>query len=94
MALQHKPKLRVYRELKQEIGFQKYLEYVKGAPSTLFLHVCSVQVTNGLFEELGRHAKGGGPQGCPNYEACKESVEHVLFECAVYDFQGLSFGTI
>ena len=33
---------------------------------------------------LGRHAKGGGSQKCPNCEACKESVEHLLFECAVY----------
>ena len=23
--------------------------------------------------------------------ACKESVEHVLFECALYDSQGLNF---
>ena len=37
MGLQHKPKLRVYRELTREIGFEKYLEYVKEAPSRLFL---------------------------------------------------------
>ena len=37
MALQHKSKLQVYRELKREIWFEEYLEYVKGAPSTLFL---------------------------------------------------------
>ena len=36
MALQHTSKLRDYRELKQQIGFEKYLEYVKGAPSILF----------------------------------------------------------
>ena len=29
MALQHKSKIQVYRELKQEIGFEEYLEYVK-----------------------------------------------------------------
>ena len=29
MALQHKSKLRVYRELKPEVGFEEYLEYVK-----------------------------------------------------------------
>ena len=39
MALQHKSKLRVYRELKHEIGFVKYLEYVKKAPSRLFFKV-------------------------------------------------------
>ena len=37
MALQHKSKLQVHRELKPEIGFEEYLEYVNGAPSRLFL---------------------------------------------------------
>ena len=36
MALQHKSKLRDYRELKWEIGFEEYLEHVKEAPSRLF----------------------------------------------------------
>ena len=40
--------------------------------------------------ELGRHASKGGSQECPNCEALKESVEHVLFECFC-DFQGQSF---
>ena len=35
-ALQHKSKLRVYRELKREIRFEEHLEYVKEAPSRLF----------------------------------------------------------
>ena len=35
MAIQHKSKLRVYRALKQEIGFEEYLKYVKEAPSRL-----------------------------------------------------------
>ena len=56
MTLQYKSKLRVYRELKQEIGFEEYLEYVKGAPSRLFLKFRSG--THGLFEELGRYEKG------------------------------------
>ena len=43
--------------------------------------------TNGLFEELGRLAKGVGSQECPNCGACRKSVEHVLFECASYDSQ-------
>ena len=47
--------------------------------------------THGLFEELGKHDKGGGPQECANCGACKESVEHVLFECASYDSQRLDF---
>ena len=89
MALQDKSKLQVYRELKWEIGFVQYLEYVKGAPSRLVFKFCSG--THGLFEELGRHANGGGPRECPNCGACKESVEHALFECASYDSQGLIF---
>ena len=44
-----------------------------------------------MFEELGRHDKGGGSQECPNCEVCKESVEHVPFECASYDPQRLDF---
>ena len=38
--------------------------------------------THGLLEELGRHDKMCGSQKCPNCGACKESLEHVLFECA------------
>ena len=36
VALQHKFKLHLYRELKQEVGPEEYLEFVKGAPSRLF----------------------------------------------------------
>ena len=57
MALQHKSKLQVYRELKWEVGFEKYLEYVDGAPSRMFLKFHFG--THGLFEDLGRDAKGG-----------------------------------
>ena len=53
------------------------LRYVKGLPSRLFFKFCSG--THGLFEELGRHAKRGGSQECPNCGAWKESVEHVLY---------------
>ena len=52
MALQHKSKLQLYRELKREIGFEEYLEYVKEALSRLFFKFRSG--THGLFEELGR----------------------------------------
>ena len=69
--------------------FEEYLEYVKGAPSRLFLKFRSG--THGLFEELGRHDKGAGSQECSNCRACKESVEHVLFESASYDSQRLDF---
>ena len=89
MALQHKSKLRIYKELKQEVGFKDYLEYVKGAPSRLFFKFRSG--THGLFEELGRHVNRGGSQECPNCGACKESVEHVLFECTAYDSQRQTF---
>ena len=40
---------------------------------------------------MDRHAKRGGSQECPNGGACKESVEHVLFECASYGSQRQNF---
>ena len=58
MAFRHKSKLRVNKELKRGVGFEEYLRYVKGPPSRLFLKFRSG--TRGLFEELGRHAKGVG----------------------------------
>ena len=85
IALQHKSKLRLYRELRREDGLEEYLNYLKGAPARLFFKFRSG--THGLFEELGRHAKKGRSQECPNCGAGKESVEHVLFECASYDSQ-------
>ena len=39
MALQHGSKVCIYRELKREVGFEEYLEYVKRAPTRLFLKV-------------------------------------------------------
>ena len=39
-------------------------------------------------------SKRGGSQECPNCGACKESVEHVLSECASYDSQRQLFWTI
>ena len=92
MGLKHKPKWWVYRELKQEIGFEEYSKYVKGAPSRLFLMFRLG--THGLVEELSRHAKGDGSRECPNYGACKELVEHVLFVHASYNSQTLIFWTI
>ena len=41
----------------------------------MLFKVCSY--THGHFEELDRHAKGGGSQQCPHYGACRELVEHV-----------------
>ena len=91
MALQHKSKLHIYRELKWQFGFEKYLEYVKGTLLDCF---------NILFgypwavEELHRHANNrGGPQECPNCGACKELVEHVLVEYASYNSQRQSLWT-
>ena len=49
-----------FRELKHEVGFEEYLEYVKGMASRLFLKLCLG--THRLFEELGRHAGRGGSQ--------------------------------
>ena len=69
----------------------EYLEYVTGAPSGMFLNFRLG--THGLFEELGRHAKGDRSQECPDCGAYKESVEHVLFQCASSDSQRLVFWT-
>ena len=85
MALRDKSKLRVYKESKLRVGFEEYLKYVKEP-----LLDCFLKVPFGyhwLFEEWGRHAKRGGSQECPNCGAWKESVEHVLFQCASYDSQ-------
>ena len=86
-ALQHN--LCVYKKLKCGVGFEEHLKHVKGPSSRLLFEFCPG--THGLFEELGRHAMGGGSQECRNCEACKESVEHVLFECALYDSQRQNF---
>ena len=61
MALQCKLKLCVYKELKHGVGFEDYLKHVKGPSSRLLFKFCSG--THGLFEELGRHAKGGRVSG-------------------------------
>ena len=38
VALKHTSKLRLYRELKQHVVPEGYLEFVKGAPSRLFFN--------------------------------------------------------
>ena len=78
MDIQHKSQLHVYRELKQEVGVEEYLDTINRAPSR-FLKFCSSSY--GLFEECGKHADMGASQECLNCGSCKESVEHVLFEC-------------
>ena len=50
--------------------------------------------THGLFEKLGRHAKVGGSQECPNCGPCKELIEHVVLKCASYGSQREILGTI
>ena len=57
LHVQHKLKLLVYNELKCGVGFEEYLQHVKGPSSRLLLKFRSG--THGLFEELDRHAKGG-----------------------------------
>ena len=72
----------MYRELKWEVEFEEYLKYLNGALIELFLKFCLG--TYGLFQEsLGWHAGGDESKQCCNCEACKESVEHVLFMCIV-----------
>ena len=87
VAFQHKSKVHIYmyKELKQEVGCEDYLHYVKGVPSSLFAKFCSG--THGLFDELGRLANRGGSQQCPNCGAYKELVEHFLFARTSYDSQ-------
>ena len=50
LALQCKSKLCFYRELKQDVGFEEYLEFVKVGHSRLFFKFHSG--TYGLFKEL------------------------------------------
>ena len=45
------------KELKRGVGSGEYLKLVKGPSSRLFVKFSSG--THGVFEELGRHAKGG-----------------------------------
>ena len=78
--------------MKWEVGFNECLEYVKRAPSRLFLRFHLGM--HRMFEELGRHAKGSGSQECPNCGACKELVEYVLSKRASYDSQKIIFWTI
>ena len=59
------------------------MQHVKRSSSRLFFKFRSG--THRPFEELGRHTKGDGSQEFPNCEACRESVEPVLFECASFD---------
>ena len=79
----------MYRELKKEVGFEEYLEYVKGTYAMLFFKPCFD--THDLLEELCRQGNRGKSQECPNGGALKELVEHVLFECVSYDFQKQKF---
>ena len=73
--------------MKQENGFEDYVEYLKGTPSRL---VCKFRSdTHVLIEELDRNDRVVWSQVCPNCGACKESVEHVHFECTSYDSQRL-----
>ena len=67
------------------------LEYVKRAPSRLLLKFRSG--THGLFEELGRHAKGGSHK-CRNCGACKESVSFGLFEGSPSSIEAFIHGSI
>ena len=64
------------------VGLDEHLKFVNKPPSRVILKFHSG--THEGFEELGRHANRGtgGFQEFPNCMACKESVEHLLFECA------------
>ena len=84
MGLEHKSELRLYRELKKEVGFEKYLQYVKGANARLFLKFCwepmdFLRSWVGLLVGMGhRNVLTVGPLKSP-------LSMHVLFDCASYD---------
>ena len=65
----------MYRELKGEIEFEGCLKYVQGALLRSFYKFHSG--THGLFEYLSQHAGGDGSQDYHNWEAGKDSPEHV-----------------
>ena len=58
MALVHKSKLRVYKELKRGVGLEEYLRYVKGPPSRLFLS--SIRVPMGFLRNWVGMLRGVG----------------------------------
>ena len=86
IPVQHKSQwcIYMYKELKQDVGFKKHLQYAESIFQIVFLVHSG---TYRLFEELGRHANTCrcGSDECPNCGACKELVEHVLFEYTSYD---------
>ena len=59
MALRHKSKLCVYKELKRGVEFEEYLKYVKGPPSRLFL-LNSVRVPMGFLKNWVGMLRGVG----------------------------------
>ena len=59
MASQRQSKLRVYKEMKWEVGFKDYSKYVKRASSTVF---CVSFWYSWVFKELGRDAKSSRSQ--------------------------------
>ena len=58
MALRHKSKLRVYKELKRGVGLREYLRYVKGPLLDCFL--TSVRVPMGFLRNWVGMLRGVG----------------------------------
>ena len=75
--------------MKWEIGFEEYLECVKGAPSKLFLKFCLG--THELFEELGRYDKVGGSETVLIVGLVRNQLSTFFFGCASCDSQRLDF---
>ena len=65
MALQHKLKLFVYRELKQEVEFEDNVEHIKGVYSRLRVKLYLATCIHGLFGSWVGMLKGMGPRNVP-----------------------------
>ena len=65
VALEHKSKLHIHKELQEQVGLQEYLEYVKGAHARLFLNFILLRIWVGMPIRVGdRNALIVGPLKC------------------------------
>ena len=61
MDLQHKSKLCVYKELKCDLGFEEYLQHVKGPSSTCRLFLKFRSCTKDFLRSRVDMLRGVGP---------------------------------
>ena len=84
-----KRKLALYKEFGENIEFKSYLHGIGDAGTRLLFKLRSG--TNGLMEELGRHRDMENDQSCKICGSECESVEHFIWECALYEKQRKDF---